>query len=161
MLKRKKDGSYQSLSSVSDARLARIRIDGLLWQIDKLAKKAGIPAILQEVSELQAVLDLYVLDSEEFESDTWQAKRVQASRRSWDVDKLKRLLPASVFKSVVKPVVDNAAIDEAVKKDLIDIDVIGEALIEAPNKPYVKWTPKSDVQASAEATAAKLESLLS
>lgn len=136
-------------------------MDSLIRQVAGLSRKMGIPALIEEYNLLQETLDDYVLNAESFESDTWKAKRTQAHRRVWDVDKLKSLLPTGIYKSIVKPVVDTSALEDLVNSGKVNIADIEEALTETPNKAYVKWTAKSDTQAAAEATAEKLEGLFS
>lgn len=116
---------------------------------------------MNEQAALKVVLDGYVLDAGSFESETWQAKKVQAKRKSWDVDKLRAKLTPDLFKRVITVTVDSDAIDELVRAKKIKMEDIEDALIETPNKPYPKWTPKGkDVQDAGEAEAAKLAGML-
>jgi ribosomal protein S10 len=141
--------------------LARERIDSITQEVVKLAKKVGIPALLEEQTELRTVLDAHVVEKGSFESETWQATRVQAHRRTWDVDVLRKKLTPALFKRVINVTVNAAAIDELVRAEKIKLADIKDALTETPNKPYPKWTQKGkDVQESGEAEADKLAAML-
>lgn len=161
-LRRKQDGSFTSITSESDARLARKRIDALQDEVLALAKKVGIPAKLDEQVALQNALNEYVLDREYFESDEWTATRVQAHSRSWDAEKLRKLLPTSVYKSIIRVSIDNDKVNEFVKAGTIKLKTIESAFMEKANKPFVRWTAKGrDVQTAGEAEASKLAGMLS
>lgn len=142
--------------------LARERIDGITQEVVRLAKKVGIPALLEEQGALREVVDEYVLAKTELVTDSWQGTRVQAHTRTWNVDKLRKKLTPALFKRVITVKVDNAALDGLVREGKIKLEDIEDALDEKANKPYVKWTPKGeDVQDAGEAEAAKLRGLLS
>jgi hypothetical protein len=162
MLKRKKDGSFYQISSESDARLARERIDALTQEVYALAKKAGIPALLEEQMAIQTVLNGYVLDAKSFEVEGWQGTRVQSHTRTWDVEKLRKRLPGSVYKQIINVTVDKDKLDSLVKKGTIKLELIEDALVETANAAYVKWTAKGkNVQEAGQAEAAKLAEMLS
>jgi 16S rRNA C967 or C1407 C5-methylase (RsmB/RsmF family) len=162
MLKRKSDGSFHSIKSKSDAALARDRVDAITQEVYKLAKKVGIPVLLDEQAALKAALDGYVVEAESFESESWQGTRVQAHTRNWNVDKLRKKLTPALFKRIIKVSVDNAAIDGLVREGKIVFEDIEDALDEKPNKPYVKWTPRGkDIQDAGVAEAEKLAAMLS
>jgi ribosomal protein S10 len=133
--------------------LARERIDSITQEVVRLAKKVGIPALLEEQTALRTVLDAHVIEEGSFESETWTATKVQAHRRTWDVDVLRKKLTPALFKRVITVTVNPSAIDELVRAKKIKLEDIEDALTETPNKAYSKWTPKGkDVQESGEAS---------
>lgn len=124
-----------------------------------------IGALRAQRDKLKESIDAYVIDKYEagdgYEDDTFLATKVVGFMRNWSAEKLEKLMPRGLFKQVVKLSIDNAKLDQLVKAGKIDREMIEPAFEEAPKKPYVKVTRKSNntgrASAEAEGLAAKLQ----
>jgi hypothetical protein len=119
---------------------------------------AAIDAEIEELTRplrsqheaVKAAVDGYVIakyqPGDGYEDDDYLATKVVAHRRSWNVDKLTKLVPRGILKNVLKISVDGEKVDQYVRAGKIDADKIKAAYEETPNKPYVKITPRKKGQ---------------
>lgn len=159
-LKRKKDGSL-IVSSKSHVAVALEDRERLTNELDKLLLDDKIVSLREEIQRVGDAINTYVLDhyeaGEGFESDDWLATKVVGHRRTWDVEKLQKLIPRGILKNVVEMKVIPDKIDEYVRKGKLDRKKIAAAFEEVPNKPYVRITKRE--QSSEEKGSAEAESL--
>lgn len=157
-LKVKRDGS-PVVSSKSHVRAANERIEFLEDQITKL-----VAPMQAEATALSAAVDQYVIDhyeaSDGYEDETIKLTKVVGYRRTWNAEKLQKLLPTSIYKLVIKVSVDANALNELVKEGRIDRKKIESAFEETPNAPYVKKTAKGQSTNRGEEEAASLSAKL-
>jgi hypothetical protein len=116
---------------------------------------------LQETAgKLREAVDKYIIDKysagEGIETPTYLATKVVGHTRTWNVEKLQKLIPRGILKNVVKMTVDGAKVDEYVRAGKIDRNKIKGAYEERPNKPYVKITRRSQDDGKADAEADSL-----
>jgi hypothetical protein len=166
-LQRKANGSY-ALRSKSHVRAALDELAECDRQADilraKIEKKcatetSALGHIADQRGALKSAIDAYVLDHDEFETDTLKITRVQAHRRTWNIDTLAKIVPRGIFKNIVKMTVDPAKIDALVKEGRLDSKKIAPAYVETPNAAYVKWTEKSDTTSGADEADALADAL--
>jgi hypothetical protein len=140
--------------------LALERIAEIDVTIAEIRREAHLDEWEAERAELKAKVDDLVINKlEAFEDDKIKITRVQGFKRTWDADRLEKILPRAIFRRVIKITPDPAKIDAEVKAGNIEVDRIAPALNETPNKAYAKWTAKSESDggaAEAESLAAKL-----
>lgn len=122
---------------------------------------AALVAPLQvEHMALKEARDRYIIDQyspgEGYEDEEWMATKVVSHRRTWDVEKLERLVPRGIFKNLVKMTVVPEKVDEYVRAKKIDRKKIEAAFTETPNAPYVKITKKSQPKVTGEDEADSL-----
>lgn len=150
----KKDGSFV-VASKSHVRIALERIEALDKEI--LVRTAPLKV---EREELQEAVNKYVIDhyeaSDGYEDSNFRATKVVGHTRSWNPDKLQKLLPTRLYKLVIIVKVDSGKLDELVREGKIDRKKIEKAYEEKPNTPYVKMTKKDQ---SAARAAGESESL--
>jgi hypothetical protein len=157
-VKRKADGSV-SINSKSDVRAALDRLEAIEREILDRTHD-----LVEERADLKVAVEHYVINKFEagagYEDDTWLATKVVGHTRTWDVDKLSKIIPRGILKNVTELKVLPAKLDAAVRAGKIDRTKIKAAFTETPNKPYVKITRRvqDDNRASdeAESLAAKL-----
>lgn len=128
--------------------------------IEEARKTSGLIELEQKRATLKSEIDQLVIEAgEEYEDESIRIVRVQGFRRSWDVDKLEKIIPRPIFRRIVKVDVDAEKLDDEVRAGNLKLTrQVKAALTETPNKAYAKWTPKSqkDGEAEADALAAKL-----
>lgn len=134
-------------------------------ELDKMLNDPAIVALTAELAGLKEAIDTYVIEHFEpgdgFEDDDWLATKVVGHKRTWDVEKLEKLIPRGIFKNVVEFKVIPDKIDEYVRKGKLDRKKIGVAFTETPNKPYVKITKREQNESKGEAEATGLAAKLS
>src|SRR3954454_9324041 len=157
-LKRKRDGSV-IVSTKSHVRAANERIAFLEDQIEK-----QVAPLAAEKEILVDAVDRYVLDKFEpgsgYEDESVKITKVVSHRRYWNPEKLRKILPTSMYKLVIQASVDGAKIDELVREGKIDRDKIESAFEEIPNTPYVKRSAKNDKEDRSAEEAAGLAAAL-
>lgn len=143
------------VSSKSHARLALDRLEEISAEIDKLTAP-----LVQEQKDLKEALDKYVIEKFEagdgYEDDDWKATKVVGHKRTWDVEKLGKLIPRGIFKNVIKVSVDGEKVDAMVAAGRLDRKKIAAAFTETPNKPYVKITKREQDAKKGEQQAREL-----
>jgi hypothetical protein len=148
---------------VSSASHVRVALERLAEIEEEILAKTG--PLVAEQATVKEALDNYVIDKfqagDGYEDDDWKATKVVGHKRTWDVEKLGKLIPKGIFKNVVKVSVDGEKIDAMVAAGRLDRKKISAAFTEKPNKPYVKITKrekdaKKKGEAEAESLAAKL-----
>ena len=161
-LKRKKDGGYviASESHVRAATVERARVEA---EIEELLNAAPIKNRRAKIAKLTEAIDAYVIEhyaaSDGYEDDTVKLTKVVGHTRRWNPDKLRPLMPTSLYKLVIDVKVNADRLDALVKEGKINRKRIAKAFEETPNAPYVKRTDKSD-RHSIEQEAAKLKEAL-
>lgn len=157
-LKRKRDGSVV-VSTKSHVRAANERIAFLEEQIE-----TQVAPMREEKQILIDAVERYVLDKYEpgsgYEDESVKITKVVSHKRYWNPDKLRKILPTSVYKLVIKVSVDGAKIDELVREGKIDRERIESAFEEIPNTPYVRRSLKSDKSDRSAEEAAGLAAAL-
>lgn len=157
-LKVNKNGAFV-ISSKAHVRLALDTLDRIDEQIAMLTEPWQ-----EERQMVKEALDKYVIDKfqpgDGYEDDDWLATKVVSTRRSWDVEKLTKLVPRGILKNLVKMTVDNGKVDEYVRSGKLDRDKIEPAYTETPNSPYVKITRRNNNTAKIEKEAAGLAARL-
>lgn len=147
------------VSSQSHVAAANERIIFLEDQIEK-----QVAPLRDEHDKLQDAVDQYVIrhyePSSGYEDDNVKLTKVVGYRRSWNPEKLQKLLPTSLYKLVIKVTVDANALNELVKEGRIDRKKIESAYEETPNAPYVKRTVKGQSTNRGEEEAASLSAKL-
>lgn len=118
----------------------------------------------EEKQILIDAVERYVLDKYEpgsgYEDESVKITKVVSHKRYWNPDKLRKILPTSVYKLVIKVSVDGAKIDELVREGKIDRERIESAFEEIPNTPYVRRSLKSDKSDRSAEEAAGLAAAL-
>lgn len=129
---------------------------------DKIEKSVG--PMRDEIAKLAAARDAYVIAkveaSDSIEVGNVTLTKVVGHRRSWNPEKLQRLLPTRLYKLVIDVKVNSAKLDELVREGKIDRKKIEAAYEEVPNKPYVKRTVKGKDEDKAADEADKLKEAL-
>jgi hypothetical protein len=159
-IRARKDGSYV-VDSESHARIALDGLDAFDNEIARIREQSGLNRLEEVRAKIKAAVDEYALEHEGYQDERWKLTRVQGFKRAWNVDKLAKILPKSVFKHVTKIEADPAKIDDYVRKGTIKLETIEPAYEETPQKAYVKWTRATESSASkgaaeADSLAAKL-----
>jgi hypothetical protein len=150
------------IESKADAFLAVSRAGQLLTAIDA-AKRAVAPAT-KEYELIRKALNVYQSENElaEIEFDGWRSDFVERSDGGqwiWDEDDIPKNIDASeqvvplkkllrrirdkvkrqmITDSITRTTIDRAALDDAVKRGLIDHELIAPAYIEAIKTTYVQ-----------------------
>jgi hypothetical protein len=150
-LKLKRDGSVV-VSSESHVRVANKRIVFLTEQIELQTK-----SMREERDKLKAAVEQYVIDAYEpgegYEDETVKLTKVVSHRCTWNADKLRKLLPTSLYKLVIDVKVNDKALDELCREGKIDRKKIASAFEEVPNAPYTRRTVKGTPSGKDEAAA--------
>lgn len=156
-------GKYK-IGTKAGAQAARERIDVLSEELQALLADPEILKRQEAVQGLSEALDGYVLAtseaSESIELGEWRYTKVVQHQRSWNPDKLMKLIPTSIYKMVIKVSVDSAKLDQLVREGKIDRKKIEAAYEETPKKPYVKATRASGNADAGEAEATSLAEVL-
>lgn len=147
------------VSSKLHVRAATERVEFLEQQI----VKATAP-LREEIDKLTEAVDGWIIANYEasdgYEDDKVKLTKVVSYRRSWNPEKLRKLLPTKLYKLVIDVTVNKNRLDELVREGKIDPKKIESAYEETPNKPYVKRTDKSDTKTRGEEEAANLAAAL-
>lgn len=169
MLKRKKDGSFSVISPrhVHDALERQDEINEEVAELQAALLETDIGIALRnlrdEEAELIMAVDSYVLNNfdggDGVEDDDYKVTKVVGHTRTWDAEKLRKLVPLSVFKNLTAIVVRPDKIDEYVRARKLKLKDVKSAYIERENKPYVKKTRRNTSTGNTEAAdlAAALE----
>lgn len=106
-----------------------------------------VASLREEKQALEDAVDKFIISKFEpgdgYEDESVKLTKVVSYRRYWNPDKLRKLLPTSVYKTVINVTVNSAKLDELVREGRIDRDKIESAYEEVPNTPYVKKTAKA------------------
>lgn len=139
------------ISSKAHVRTALALRKTLQARLDELLANPEIELLETDLAALKTGIDAWVLDHEKYADDTITITRVQAMRRTWNPDKLEKLVPRGIFKNLVTFTVVPAKIDAYVRQGKLDLDKIAPAFEETPNAPFTKWTVKSNKNGEVEA----------
>lgn len=139
-------------------------IETLREELSRTKVGQKVERLEEEVGLLSEAINGYVLDhyddGDGYEDSDWKATRVVSHRRTWNVERLARLVPKAVFKNVTTTTVVPAKIDQMVRAGKVTLDELAPAYEETANAPYVKVTRRSESsdagQSEAEELAAKL-----
>lgn len=72
------------------------------------------------------------------------AKLVEGTRTVVNEDSLKKLIPASVWETILVSKVDQTKLSRAITSGEIDAEVVSEAVAIVPSSPYWRFTDKKD-----------------
>ena len=150
------------VASQSDVRIALDRREEIAAALETLRARLAKTKLATQVADLEAedqrwdgaireyVLDAYA-DGEGYEDERVKITRVVGHRRTWNAERLRELVTPRMFKTVTSVVVLSEKINEMVNAGKLDLDTIGDAWEETPNKPYPKWTYKAQGNRASEA----------
>lgn len=110
-----------------------------------VSRIAEIREIEQDIAKLEAdkarikaELLEHIEKTGDYDDGHFKVTRVQSYKRTWNGDKLLKILGVAGFNKVSRRVPDPDLIDELVKEGKIDLKKIKPAFEETPNKAYVK-----------------------
>jgi hypothetical protein len=157
------------VSSEDGVRAALARREEIAAALETLRARLAKTKLATQVSELEvedarwdAAIREFVLGNYKagrgYEDDSVKITKVVGHRRTWNAEKLKKLVKPGVFKNLVSLTVRPEKIDEYVKAGRLSLDEVADAFDEVPNAPYAKFTFKNqdDRSSEAESLAAKL-----
>ena len=151
------------IRSQSHVRAATAERAELEAELDVHLNAPHIVALREDIGMLTTAIDKYVIDhyeaSDGYEDDTVKLTKVVGHTRRWNPEKLRVLLPTSLYKLVIDVKVNADKLDALVKEGKINRKKIAKAFEQTPNAPYVKRTDKSDRQ-SIEQEADRLKEAL-
>jgi hypothetical protein len=110
----------------------------------------------EEVGGLNAAITKFMSanDVKHVFRDTYKITVIRGHTTTWNPDRLKKLLPKSLWLKVTKQVVDPNKIDDLVKKGVIKDKLIEDALESKPKAAYIQRYPYKEGQ---DADAARAE----
>lgn len=151
------------IASESHVRAATAERADLEAELDVHLNAPHIVELREDIGRLTNAIDKYIVEhyaaSDGYEDDNVKLTKVVGHTRRWNPDKLRVLLPTSLYKLVIDVKVNADKLDALVKEGKINRKKIAKAFEETPNAPYVKRTDKADRQ-SIETEAANLKAAL-
>ena len=157
------------MASEGGVRVALARREEIAAALETMRARLAKTKLAQQVADLEAedarwdgAIREFVLGHYEagmgYEDESVKITKVVGHRRSWNVEKLKKLVTPAIFKKVTTVVVAPEKINELVSAGKLDLDDIDAAYDEVPNAPYPKFTYKAqgDRASEAESLAEKL-----
>jgi hypothetical protein len=156
LLKKSEKGTF-TVSSLSEAREAATLLEErneAIRDVEKIMNEEYDYAEMkaESVALKFAIEDFLVKKNRKalgMKGYRWQL--IRPVNRSWDRDRLRELVGKATFLKLVKTEVDPDKVDEFVRSGKLKLNVIEEALIELPKKPYIKRYESSDDAADEEA----------
>lgn len=165
-LKQRTDGSY-IISNRGEADQAAELLRETQRAVDEMniafMSQPGVREAMQDAVNLRKSIDGFLLANKySIDIDGLKMTPTYPKERKWNVDKLREVLPAGLFKRVIVETVDSDKLDELVKAGKVKLDAIEPAYEESPKTPSVRitWAKGTD-KAKTETEASSLEKKLS
>lgn len=157
-LKRNKDGTW-TITAAADLDKAVALIEEreeTIRQVEQeMEEEYDYLTMKEEVSELNEAVRVFMIENDikHVFRDTYKITAIRRWNTSWNLTKLRAVLPKGMLLKVTKMVVDPGKIDDLVRAGKIKPDQIEKALEQTPVKPHIQRYPYKEGQTAEQAQA--------